>query len=1016
MVEIPIINVEVPKLEYLVWGDKYDKKKDKKKIYKILAYLAIIAALIIFFRFALLAYLYIANLPKINSYDANIERIALSDDGKQAYIKLTGGNSKEIESIKFIFRTNESEYIYETTDGIKEITYEDKRFLTYFANPEYEGSYDYSIKSGDIGLEDFRGIIKVEVLIRYKDEKSGEIKETKIVDSTKKSDIKVVSGGYSGGGGSSGGSGGGSGGGDNNPTCTPSCSGKNCGDNGCGGTCGICNDNNECTDESCNSGSCSFVNKSDGSICSSGTCKSGRCVSCQSDSECNDNINCTTDKCTLGRCEITTNNNLCTNGNICDRFYGCVPEIHITQEWLNSKGKSPYYLDTAGAKYILETDVVTNGTAFKIIAKGITFDLNSYTIIYDDFESGVQNSGFEESDSNDPTIPLGWNLSLAPSARRVSNLNIHLIDYYHLEFVNAKNGEEIISSWTNLPNKGKLMLYLGSDLANMKPLPNYIVNIEYENGTVLYSLNFNNSLDFYEIDAFPYSGKYRLRLKILNAEQLNWSSYPYLPPKGVIPIDELNIKPHNNFGIDLRFNNQNTKILNGKIIQGKGGGPRNPAIYCSGSAIYNNLEISTNGPDSVAIECGYSSNVTLSNSKINGGSSFKFNRHQISAALDFGSTNNIFIFNNNISTEKGYGGLQLSGGSNYYIYNNKFISRSTLVNHHAIVIYQGQYSEIYNNNIIADPGQGILISGSSNNHNVFNNNITILKSAPGPFQGFFSLDAFRTNDYGCCNSNITFHNNNILVYGKVDEFYSGMSTTVNGICNNANGENISYSNNYIKAIQLDQNVNTWGMEPGSGYQGNQVLINNNTFESNYRNIVFVGYPSISLNNRFISNTFIKNIDYPSSNYATIGSARCYVSGGLRCVDNTRFIDSKFLNGASFANLDKKWSNYSFYIDWILNLVIKDNSLNPINEANINIFDKNGKLVFNGSSDSHGNLNNILLNEYNIYGAYSNSFNNYSSPYIISISKFGYETFSFELNLNQSRFIQVNLESGSYFTL
>ncbi|MFA5855824.1 MAG: hypothetical protein WC867_00565 [Candidatus Pacearchaeota archaeon] len=220
MVEISERIANVTKPEYLVWGDNYDKKKDKKKIYKILAYLAIIAALIIFFRFALLAYLYIANLPKINSYDANIERIALSDDGTQAYIKLTGGNSKEIESIKFIFRSNESEYVFETRDGIKEISYERiNSFLSYFANPSYEGSYDYSIKASDINLVSFRDIIKVEVSIKYKDENTGEVKETKSIDSSNKVDINVVrSGGYSGGGsGGSGSSGGGSGTSGNNP-------------------------------------------------------------------------------------------------------------------------------------------------------------------------------------------------------------------------------------------------------------------------------------------------------------------------------------------------------------------------------------------------------------------------------------------------------------------------------------------------------------------------------------------------------------------------------------------------------------------------------------------------------------------------------------------------------------------------------------------------------------------------------------------------------------------------------
>ncbi|MFA5855919.1 MAG: hypothetical protein WC867_01050 [Candidatus Pacearchaeota archaeon] len=287
MVEIPVINVDLNvdkfKPENLVWGDKYNAKKDKKKIYKILAYLAIIAALIIFFRFALLAYLYIANLPKINSYDANIERIALSDDGKQVYIKLTGGNSKEIESIKFIFRTNESEYFYETRDGIGEISYEQTNsFLSYFAHPEYEGSYDYSINAIDIGLDNFKGIIKVEVSIKYKDQNTGEVKETKTIDSSKKSDINVVrSGGYSGGGGGSGSNGGGSGGG----------SGSS------GGGSGNNQDNNN--------------NSSSNPICSS-------------NNDCNDNVICTNDLCISGtRCEHNPQDNLCVQNEKCNPVYGC---------------------------------------------------------------------------------------------------------------------------------------------------------------------------------------------------------------------------------------------------------------------------------------------------------------------------------------------------------------------------------------------------------------------------------------------------------------------------------------------------------------------------------------------------------------------------------------------------------------------------------------------------------------------------------------------------------------------
>jgi len=53
--------------------------------------------------------------------------------------------------------------------------------------------------------------------------------------------------------------------------CKPNCEGKVCGDNGCGGSCGSCDDALSCTTDTCNSGTC-------GHVISSGTCLiSGGC-------------------------------------------------------------------------------------------------------------------------------------------------------------------------------------------------------------------------------------------------------------------------------------------------------------------------------------------------------------------------------------------------------------------------------------------------------------------------------------------------------------------------------------------------------------------------------------------------------------------------------------------------------------------------------------------------------------------------------------------------------------------
>jgi len=66
--------------------------------------------------------------------------------------------------------------------------------------------------------------------------------------------------------------------------CVPDCDGKSCGDNGCGGSCGTCDDANPCTDDLClDGGACSHpaINPGQGcvvpGICS-GICQAGICT------------------------------------------------------------------------------------------------------------------------------------------------------------------------------------------------------------------------------------------------------------------------------------------------------------------------------------------------------------------------------------------------------------------------------------------------------------------------------------------------------------------------------------------------------------------------------------------------------------------------------------------------------------------------------------------------------------------------------------------------------------------
>ncbi|MFA5155085.1 MAG: hypothetical protein WC453_01495 [Patescibacteria group bacterium] len=76
--------------------------------------------------------------------------------------------------------------------------------------------------------------------------------------------------------------------------CVPNCFGRSCGDDGCGGSCGLCGN-------------------------SSQSCVDGHCLGarCSSGNDCNDNNPCTNETCSGGQCSYSHNNNYqtaCSNG------------------------------------------------------------------------------------------------------------------------------------------------------------------------------------------------------------------------------------------------------------------------------------------------------------------------------------------------------------------------------------------------------------------------------------------------------------------------------------------------------------------------------------------------------------------------------------------------------------------------------------------------------------------------------------------------------------------------------
>ena len=118
-------------------------------------------------------------------------------------------------------------------------------------------------------------------------------------------------------------------------TCQPECEGKECGDDGCGGLCGLCDDSDACTDDSCMDGLCVFTSNADacddGVDCTVDGCDpASGCTFTPDDGVCDDGIPCTTDSCDpVDGCGSTPDDGACDDQSactteVCDPIDGCV--------------------------------------------------------------------------------------------------------------------------------------------------------------------------------------------------------------------------------------------------------------------------------------------------------------------------------------------------------------------------------------------------------------------------------------------------------------------------------------------------------------------------------------------------------------------------------------------------------------------------------------------------------------------------------------------------------------------
>ena len=162
--------------------------------------------------------------------------------------------------------------------------------------------------------------------------------------------------------------------------CYPDCFGKMCGDDGCGGSCGDCDDDNVCTTDSCNAGlyvcghapvdDCCLAAEDcvDGESCTIDACIDNACdytyICCESHEDCDDEIG----SCTLDLCL----NNYCWNKKVpaesCCPHYDLAESFELPSVWnwsLSEDGKKFWTVADGAARTgvnSLKCDKANNGS------------------------------------------------------------------------------------------------------------------------------------------------------------------------------------------------------------------------------------------------------------------------------------------------------------------------------------------------------------------------------------------------------------------------------------------------------------------------------------------------------------------------------------------------------------------------------------------------------------------------------------------------------------------------------
>ncbi len=668
----------------------------------------------------------------------------------------------------------------------------------------------------------------------------------------------------------------------------------------------------------------------------------------------------------------------------------------------------PGYYGEPGATYVLVNDIHSDRSAI-FIGNNVTLDLNGYEIVYADAEyEHIPNYGFEVGLS-------GWDLSKAPSAK-IEGKKVQV--FVGENVLSLKAGEEITSGYVNLPVAGR-SYYAMCGVAKIGM--NVSVYVEDESGEVVYSTNSygNTTMQGSPVEnkgtrlgggfvvahfQGKEAGKYRVRVKADTDVMVDHIDIrPALDVGvGIVERTWTNVHTDHLFAgwYDHAFYDYTSDYASGAPLEGipvvengakgtiviKNGTIRSGArgILSWGiqstagraNLVVDNVKIESAGINTNAMEV---IEATITNCLFDIKTPFIINRHNSgNYAVDLIGTQA-----SEVSHSEFYGGQGCLSfrGANSKVHNNLFVNRQTVTNHYSIGA-GGSGSKIYDNIFKPEIGSGIGTGGRD--IEIFRNEFHIQSAPPSCEYGHedYSTNAIRLADYnakpgdpkGCFNNRI--HNNKFFITGKDYPDHKDYIPIATALFYSASaGDNFIYDNEVVvNALNPGSKAETNAFYIGGGTIGG--VFENNVITTNVPAFWLASLYGNATKTKVVRNKIINSSGENDDSYFPIRlGARNYLATDIE------FVSNDIIGGKEVLEFGGTRREHTYTVSWALKMELEHGNGNPVQGENIKIYDKDNKLVFEGTSSDSGTAETILK-EYSVHNRLEHS----SNPYRIVVGK------------------------------